>query len=229
MKNMQKAGGLSALVSAASYIFAIGLYATLMMPLSDPKLGIGDYVAFLDAQRSLAFVWNYSMYIVHGLSLVVLVLALNERLATGSPRLARVASGLGFIWTAFVLLSGFINLWGNEALIALHASSPARAEAFKDVLSNVTLGIDASDKVLGSLWVALVSLAALKARVLPKLLGLFGLALGAIVFVAGLVLPVNDASASLLFGLGAIVWWIGLGIYLLRKPGLEQELASQGK
>ena len=113
MRNLQKAGGVSAFVSAASYVFAIGLYMTLMMPLADSNLGIDEYITFFTANRFLAFVWTFSMYIVHGASLVVLVLALHERLKDTSPRLSIVAAGFGFIWAAFVLLSGFINIWGK--------------------------------------------------------------------------------------------------------------------
>ena len=228
MKNLQKAGGISALVSAASYVFAIGLYMTLMMPLADPKLGIDGYIAFFTANRSLAFVWSFSMYIVHGLSLVILVLALHERLREGSPRLSAIAAGIGFIWTAFVLLSGFINIWGSEALVTLFGKSRDQAEAFRNALTIITLGIDSSDRVLGSLWIGLASLAAFRTKAFPKFSGIFGMALGAASFLASLVLPVTDSSASLLFGVGAIIWWLAAGILMLRKPkiGLAASLAA---
>ena len=218
MRNLQKAGGIFAIVSAASYVFAIGMYLTLMMPLADSNLGIDGCIAFFVANRSLAFVWAFSMYIVHGLSLVVLVLALHERLKDGSPRLSAVAACIGFIWTAFVLLSGFINLWGNEALVTLYGKNPGQAEAFRNALTLITLGIDSSDRLLGSLWLGLASLAALRTGAFPKVSGIFGLVLGAAVLLIGLVLPVTDSSASFLFGVGAIVWWLTAGIHMLRKP-----------
>jgi hypothetical protein len=220
MRNLQKAGGVSALVSAASYVFAIGLYLTLMMPLADSNLGIDGYMAFFMPHKSLAFVWTFSMYLVHGASLVVLVLALHERLKDTSPRLSIVAAGFGFIWAAFVLLSGFINIWGNEALVALYGKSREQAEAFKNALTIITLGIDSSDRFLGSLWVGLVSLAAYRTKAFPKASNIFGLALGAAALLIGLILPVNDTSASFLFGVGAIVWWLALGISMLRKQDI---------
>lgn len=221
MRNLQKAGGISAIVSAASYIFAIGLYVTLMMPMADPSLGIDEYIAFFARNRILAFIWAYSMYIVHGASLVILILALYERLKDGSPRLAIIASGFGFIWTSFVFLSGFINMWGQEALIGLYSKSSTQAEMFKDALTLITLGIDSSDRCLGSLWVVLSSLAALKSKALPKILNFFGIAIGVLSFSLGLIMPVNDSSASFLFGIGAIVWWIALGLYMLKKQQIE--------
>jgi hypothetical protein len=221
MKNLQRAGGISAIISAASYVFAIGLYMSLMMPMADPNLGIQGYMAFLESHRPLALAWNFAMYILHGASLVVLVLALGERLKGASPRLGPVASAFGLIWAAFVLLSGFINLWGTEALIALYRKSLAQAESFKNALTIITMGIDSSDRLLGSLWVGLVSLGALGHGIMPKALKVLGLAIGAASLTLGLAMPVNDSSASLLFGFGAIAWWLALGIHTLRKQGLE--------
>jgi len=217
MKNLGKAGGISAIISAASYVFAIGLYLTLMMPLADSSLGIHDYMAVFIPMKQLVFVWTFSMYVVHGVSLVVLVAALHERFAGTSPGLVAVASCFGIIWAAFVLLSGFINVWGNEALAALYGKDPDGAETFRTALTLITLGIDSSDRLLGSLWVGLVSLVSYRSKSFPKILDVFGMALGAGVLLAGLLLPVNDSSASLLFGFGAIVWWLVLGMIMLRK------------
>lgn len=220
MKNLQKAGGISAIVSAASYVFAIGLYMTLMMPIADSNLGIDDYMAFFIPNKALAFIWTFSMYIIHGASLVVLVAAFHERIKNNSPRLSIIASGFGFIWTAFVLLSGFITIWGNEALITLYGKNRDMAETFKNALTIITLGIDSSDKFLGSLWVGLVSLAAFKNKAFPKTFNIFGLALSAGALLIGLIMPVNDSSASLLFGFGAIIWWLAVGIHMLRKQDI---------
>jgi hypothetical protein len=239
MRNLQKSGGIAAIVSAASYVFAIGLYMTTMAPMADPNLGIGEYFAFYADHRFVNFIWTYSMYIVHGASLVVLVLALRERLKEASPRLSLVAAGFGFTWASFVFLSGFINLWGAEALSALYAKSPALAETLKETIGIVTLGIDSSDKCLGALWIGLSSLAALKARTpsedgatsearrlpkaqaLPKALAIAGVLLGAAAFALGLALPTNDASASFVFGIGSIFWWSFLGSHMLRRPELS--------
>ena len=228
MKDFQKAGGISAIISSASYIFAIGLYMTLMMPLANPNLGIHEYMTALIPMKSLVFIWNFSMYIIHGGSLVVLVLALYERLKISSPRLALVASGFGCIWTGFVLLSGFINIWGNEALISLYGRNPDQAETFKNALTFITLGIDSSDRFIGSIWVILVSLASFKSTKFPKILNIFGLILGFGVLVLGLIMPVNDTTASLLFGLGTIVWWLILGIKMIRRDP-DSTLPLHGK
>ena len=222
MKNLQKAGGIAALTAAGTYLFAMGLVVSLLGPMADPDLGFPEYMAFLEANKTLVFLWHSVMYFVNGICLAVLVPALYERLKPASPRLALVASIFGLLWTAFVFLSGVITNHGTEALLALHGKDPAGAEALKIALDAVTLGIDSSDRLLGSLWVGLASLAAFKGKTFPRFLCVFGMLIGA-AGLAGTAIPAAMAVAYL-FGVGAILWWAAAGVVLLRKrsgQGLE--------
>ena len=219
MKNLQKAGGVSAILAAATYLFAMGLVVSLLKPMADSSLGFQEYMAFIIANKLLVFIWHSSMYFISGVCLTVLVLALYERLKNSSPRLAKIASAFGFIWIAFVFLSGMIMNYGIESLITLYGRNQGQAESLKNVLDTITMGIDSSDKYLGCLWVGLVSLAAFKNKIFPKTFNLFGLAISA----AGLIGTMIPAlvSVSYIFGIGAIVWWLAVGIYMLRKQDIE--------
>lgn len=219
MKNLQKAGGVSAIIAAATYLFAMGLVASMLKPMADSALGFQDYMAFLVANKPLISVWHFSMYLINGICLTVLVLALYERLKDSSPSLAKIGSALGLIWTAFVFLSGMIVNYGTESLIALYGKNQGQAESLKNALDTITLGIDSSDKYLGCLWVGLVSLAALRNKVFPKAFNIFGLAISA----AGLIGTMKPAlvSVSYVFGIGAIAWWLAVGIYVLREQDRE--------
>ncbi len=216
--NLQKTGGVAALVSAGSYIFALVLLMTMMTPLADPQIGFKEYMTFLLAHQGLNFIWNFLIYIVHGAALVILVLAYHERLKEDSPRLALVGTAFGFIWTGLILLSGFICISGTEALITLYENQPGQAEIFKIMLNNLTFGIDISDRYLGSLWVALISLAAMKNRSFPLYANSIGLLLSVSALAAGLLLPINNTTGSMIFGMGVLVWWIITGICMLRNP-----------
>ena len=215
--NLQKIGGVSAIISAGSYIFALGLLMTMMTPLTDSNIGFVEYMTFLIANQQLNFVWNFLIYIVHGATLVILVLAYYERLKDASPRLALVGTAFGFIWTGLILLSGFICISGTEALITLYNKQPGQAEIFKILLNNLTYGIDISDRYLGSIWVALLSVAAWKNRSFPFYANIVGVALSVSALAAGLLLPISNTTGSLIFGMGVLVWWIITGIYMLRK------------
>lgn len=109
--------------------------------------------------------------------------------------------------------------YGIESLITLYGKDQGQAEPLKNALDTITMGIDSSDKYLGCLWVGFVSLAAFKNKVFPKTFNVFGLAISA----AGLIGTMIPAlvSVSYIFGIGAIVRWLAVGIYMLRKHDIE--------
>lgn len=218
--DLQKAGGISALVASATYLFAIALVATIMAPMNDPAISFENYLNFLTANKALVFIWHFAMYLINGICLSILCLALYERFKSGAPVIMKTATVLGLIWASFVFLSGFLVIHGTEAFIHLNGKDPVQAEALKRTIETLTLSIDHSDKFLGCLWVGLVSIAALKTGALPKVLNVFGI----IISISGLVgtaIPVLIAI-SYAFGIGAIIWWIFLGVLMLRKQVLHE-------
>lgn len=218
MKTLQHTGGISAIVAAATYIFAIGLASTLLAPMTDLSLGFTEYMTFLTANQTLIFIWHFTMYIINGICLVFLALSLYDRLKDGAPIFARAATVFGFMWIALVFASGLITNYGTSALVSLHAVDPSRAESLKLTLETITLGIDSSDKLLGCLWVGLTSLAAFKIRALPRAAAILGMLIS-VMGLLGSTVPALIAI-SYAFGVGVIVWWLWVGIALLRRPAI---------
>ncbi len=222
MKTLQKIGGISALICAATYLVAMGLLFTLLAPFADPAMDFAQFIDFFLANQTIIFIWHLLMYLVNGVFLVILALALFDRLKAGSPVMGQAATIFGLVWAALVLASGFITLYGWEILASLYRSSPAQAETLKLALDMVTMGLDHSDRFLGCLWVLLVSWAALRIRELPRPLNYLGL----VISIPGIISTAFPALTELgiAFGLGIIVWWIWLGIVLLRgRPSLVGE------
>lgn len=220
MKNLQKIGGVAALIAAATYLVAIGLALTLLAPMLDSALNFGQFMTFLMGNQTLIFIWHLTMYMVNGVFLVILALALHERLKAGAPDMAKAATIFGLIWAVFVFASGLITNHGLNVVIDLYGKDPAQAATVKLVLDMIATALDSSDRLLGCLWVLLVSWAALRARGLPKALNIFGLLLG----MAGLISTAAPVlkELGLTFGFGIIIWWVWLGIVLLRsKLGSE--------
>jgi hypothetical protein len=110
MKNVQKVGGIAALVCAGTFILAIGLVATILTPMLDSALTYEQFIAFYLPHQSLVFIWHFCMYLVNGTFLTILVLALYQQLKTSAPVLSRVAACFGLFWTGLVFASGFITL-----------------------------------------------------------------------------------------------------------------------
>ncbi len=72
-------------------------------------------------------------------------------------------------------------------------------------------------EILGGLWVLLVSIAALRAGGLPRGLNILGLLVGAVGILS--IIP-GLTGLTGIFGLSQIIWFVWLGIVLLRSnPG----------
>jgi hypothetical protein len=217
--NLQKAGGISALIAAATYLFAMVLVFTILAPMADASLSFEKYVDFYTANKTLIFIWHFSMYLINGVCLVILALTLYERLKSDAPTIMKIATVLGLIWASFVFLSGFIVLYGTEAFINLNSKNPVQAETLKKTIETITLGIDYSDRFLGCLWVGLVSMAAFKTSTFPKLLNIFGIIISIFGLIGTVIPPLT--AISYVFGIGAIIWWLCLGVFILRKQVLQ--------
>ena len=87
-------------------------------------------------------------------------------------------------------------------------------------------GLGGGHEIVGGLWVLLVSISALRADVFPKAVDYLGIAAG----VGGLVTVVPGLEAvGALFGLGMIVWFVAVGVLLVRTEtdGVPAELTEE--
>jgi Domain of unknown function (DUF4386) len=227
MKDLQKIGGVAALLEAATFVVGFALYFTLLASANYGSLAIDplENVAFLVENQAMMYAWNLIIYVAFGVFLVVLAQALYERLKVGSPALAQIATAFGLIWAGLVIASGMVANIGASTIVSLYEKDPAQAASVWLTLQFVVNGLGGGNEIVGGLWVLLISWAALRMGGLPRALNY----LGVVVSVAGLltVIPVlGDLGA--IFGLGTIVWFAWLGIVMLRgSPGMTQPLTTR--
>ena len=207
----QKVGGFAALYLAIAYLVAMPYFLAFVKYPSvvDPAEKVALLVRNHDSMRAVYLV----TYIVFGIVLAVLALALYARLKDGAPILAQAATATGLIWAFVLIASGLVFNAGVGAVVGLHATDPARAVSVWQAIEPVAQGLGGSGgELLGGLWVLLVSVAALRTGGLPKTLNWLGVAIGA----AG-VLSVVPALRDLAYGFGLlqIVWFTWLGIVML--------------
>ena len=209
--NLQKLGGISALIAAALYITGFALYLTVL----DPSGYDGHVrrVAFLTENQVASYIANLLIYVVFGVVLVVLVLALHARLKSGSEAIMQTATVFGLIWSGLVIASGMIANIGNSTVVSLFSENQDQAVALWLAISTVQESLGGGNEIVGGLWVLLLSWAALSTGKLSKALN----SLGVLVGLAGIftVVPGFDVLMDV-FGLGQIVWFAWLGIHLLR-------------
>ena len=108
MNNLQKWGGIAALGHAAAYLVGLVLGLILMFPLLDAAPE--QYLKFLAGNQALVYLWNLISYWGSAITLVVMVLALYERLKGRSPALMQTATAFGLIWAGLIIASGNLML-----------------------------------------------------------------------------------------------------------------------
>jgi hypothetical protein len=165
---------------------------------------------------------NLITYVIFGVVLAVLALALYPRLKDGAPTLTLVATAVGLIWAVVLVASGMIFNAGMAAVVELHAASPAQAVSAWQAIEPVANGLGGSGgELLGGLWVLLVSVAALRTGGLTKGLNWLGVAIGA----AGVISVVPALrDVGYVFGLLQIVWFVWLGIAMVRTTSRPAEM-----
>ena len=219
MKNLQKVGGVAALYAAAAYLVGFVLWGVVLGYSSD--LEPAQKVASFVNNQGLWYFLNLVVYVVWGLVMVVLVGAIHNRLKSNAPAVMQVATAVGMIWAGLVIASGMISNLGIETVVALNTTDPTQAASIWLAVDTVRDGIGGGNEIVGGVWVLLVSWAALQAGAFSKGLNYLGSAIG----VAGIfstIPPIRDLAS--LFGLTQIVWFIWLGIAMLRNnPGVEEK------
>ena len=208
--------------SAAAFYLALAYLAGMTYfllvvdypSISDPL----DKVA-LFAQHLRGLQLTYlAIYVVFGLALIALTVALHDRLAAAAPRTMRAASTVAFVWAGVLIAGGMATNLGMETVVALHADDPAQAGTVWIAIEALTSGMTgANGELLGGLWTLLVSLVAHRARALPKTV----VALGLLAGTAGIASTVPGLAVLVgVFALAQLAWFVGLGVALRRPASL---------
>ncbi|MDO6712759.1 hypothetical protein Q4567_18640 [Aliiglaciecola sp. 2_MG-2023] len=211
MNKLQKLAGVAALFEAAIYISAFIFYGAFWdYPVSSDDT---QKFIFLTNNQVVLSVVNLAMYVVFGVFLAVLVLAIHQRMHTKVPVLSQIATAFGIIWVGLVIASGMIANVGLGAVIDLSVKNPEQAMTLWVVINTVVEGLGGGNEVVGGLWVLLLSIAGLKTGDLPKLLNCFGLFIGTV----GILTIYPAEVLTEIFGLSQILWFSWLGVAMLMR------------
>jgi hypothetical protein len=214
MKTLQKFGGFAALYLAAAYLIGMVLFLVVLdyPSITDPA----QKVALLVEKQMVIFSTNLLMYVFFGVFLIVLSLALYDRLKSGAPAIMQVATVIGIIWAGSLIASGMVANAGIAPVLALYTKNPAQAALTWQGIESVASGLgNGNGEILGGLLTLLVCLAALRAGGLPMGLNILGLLVGT----AGIISIIPGLTEMMVgvFCLSQVIWFIWLGIVLLRS------------
>ncbi len=216
-------GGLAALCEAVIYLAGI-LYFLVILDFASVTGPLQQVELFVANETSL-YAMYLLIYVVFGILLVALVLALHERLKPDAPMLMRATTAFGLIWAGLVIASGMVANLATGVVVDLYGTDPAQATTVWLAVSPVIDGLGGGNEIIGGLWTLLVSVVALRTRALRRSVNYFGLLVGT----AGVLsaIPALGEIGGGIFGLTQIVWFVALGILLLGSGRREVPSVSR--
>lgn len=231
MHDSQKMGGVAALIIAVTWVVGFAVFLGVLEPAGYFNEGVdaAEKARILVDNQAAVSVSYLVPFVVFGIFLVVLSLALYERLKTGASAMAQAAAAFGLIWAGVVIASGMVANVGIAAVADLFRNDPVQAGSVWLAVEIVQRGLGGGNEIVGGVWVLLIGWAALRAGEFPRVLNYLGVVIG----VSGIltVIPVLKVLGAVemlgfVFGVGLIVWFVWLGSIMLRS-GPESATAGR--
>ncbi|MEM6685485.1 MAG: hypothetical protein AAF617_06780 [Bacteroidota bacterium] len=213
LKKLQQIGGIAAVLEACIYIFTFIIFGSVLVQ-PNPEADAAEKLAFLADNYRLLTVVNFLSYIVFGIILAVLVVAIHERFKNRVPRMSKLIAIFGFTWVVLVIASGMISNIGLQKVVTLFAKTPENAMQIWSSVTIITEGLGGGNEIVGGVWVLLISCVALDQNLLSKSLNL----LGTIVGVVGIFTIYPLEEITIIFGVTQIVWFLWIGLFMIQKP-----------
>tara|TARA_R110002072_G_scaffold261323_4_gene420109 strand:+ start:4525 stop:5193 length:669 start_codon:yes stop_codon:yes gene_type:complete len=212
-KTLQKLGGFCSISLGLIYIVAFIVYGGI---LDFPKADATDIerLHFLSSNYVILSTINLISYVLFGILLTVLVVSIHQKIKDYLPNLSLLASVFGIIWVGLVIASGMIANIGLNSVIEIGIEEPQKAISIWKSVGIVSEGLGGGNEIVGGIWVLLLSMATFKHSFFSKPLNLLGL----FVALAGILTILPFDLFKEIFGVSQIVWFIWIGITMIRKP-----------
>lgn len=217
---LNRAGGIASIVCALTYLFGfVFFFGMLDTPSDNSDAG---RLQFVISQRDVFFFGYTVIGIIFSLSVLLLNQSLHERFKKASPVIVRYNTTLGVIWASFVLASTFVFLVSLSVLADYASVNESGAVIAWKASSIVVDALGGGIELLGALWVLFISYVCFKTHIYSKVTHILGIAVGVagmLTLLTGLSFFSNVAffeGTAAMFGLGQIIWFVALGIHLLK-------------
>lgn len=212
LKQLQIVGGVCAILEALIYIATFIVYgAVLNYP--NEKASPTEKLRFLSDNYLTLSLVNWMSYILFGLLLVILVVAIHYRIKKSSPLLSNFATIFGIIWVGLVIASGMIINVGLHTVIGMEQQAATTIMSTWTNLTIIAEGLGGGNEMVGGIWVLLLSVIALKHQLFSKLLNLLGFLVG----IAGILTVYPSDIFTEIFGISQIIWFLWLGIFMIGR------------
>ena len=214
MSSNQLAGTASMLM-ALIYVCAFVYFGAMV---SFPASNEADVVmAFVTQNVNALWIAYFTIYVVFGVLLAVLVIAIDDILSScvnqTQNRLLRMGTLFGKIWVCLVIASGMIATIGMSHAVSLTAVSNEEAYRLWGVVSMLVESLGGGNELVGGVWVLLTSITALKQRMFGNTVNYTGCFVG----LAGIATIYPAEVFTEIFGITQIIWFIAIGVSLIKR------------
>lgn len=211
-QKLQKIGGIFAIFEALIYIIAFIIYGKIII-LPKASDDIVEKLSFLKDNYLILLILNLLSYVLFGVLLAVLVLAIHQRIKNYSTQLSNLTSIFGIIWVGLVIASGMIANIGLSTVIDIGNNEPENAMLIWRSVGIVTEGLGGGNEIVGGIWMLLLSIISFKSHNFSKSLNSLGILVG----IAGILTIYPLDIFSEVFGISQIIWFLWIGISMTRK------------
>lgn len=190
-----------------TYLVGLALYSTAFAAADLDAAGMPSIrtLAFIVENATLLGFWYFTIYVVNGLALLGLVLALGP---TNGPLWQKWIAGIGLVWSALVIAAGLVAAVALSTLPQIYQLAPSEAARHWHIAVTLVEGIGGGTELLGALWILGV--------VCGTALSSAQRALGLVIGTAGLLtlFPALTEVAAAVFGLSFMVLFLWLSVTL---------------
>lgn len=216
-KKLQQFGGIAAILEALIYITAFIFYGGILV-FPEATASAQEELNFLSNNYTTLSSLNLISYVLFGILLVVLVAAIYERFKSYSIHFSKIIAAFGMVWVVLVIASGMISNIGLNHVVEMGAKNPEDTMLIWSSVSIITEGLGGGNEIVGGIWVLLISILSLKGKLFSIPLTI----LGCIVGIAGILTVYPLDIFTEIFGISQIIWFVWIGIEILRTPVIQK-------
>jgi len=201
----------SAWINGACYLIGFLMLYSIFLPCYTSDWSLNQQVEFILAHQRSYQLWNLIVYLLFGLSLIVLVTSLARKL-NGMLFIQQITLTVGLIWAGFVIAAGMIANVGLETVAKLYFDKPEAAINLWLVITTLQDALGGGVEIIGGLWMLLVTWQARSLQYFNNVINLLGMLSG----LAGIIsiIPLFD-NVVVLFGLGQLIWFVLIGFWVV--------------
>jgi len=212
-RQLKSFAGAAFIGMALCYITLFIIYGAI---LSTPvEANTAEKIAYLIENKGL-FNFTYVLgYVLFSCLLCFCVYVIGGLYRQVSQPAMAMATLFGYFWVVVLLCTGMVGISSHELLASYSTSNPAAADVTYYARNLLTESLGGGIEFIGGMWLLLFGAVSWRHGLLSKSLSAFTLVKGVIG-----VATLFSAESVLrdLFGITGIVWFLWMGIVMIKKP-----------